>query len=94
MFFHQVGQIWSYRALVKAPESPRRDLAIEKGFRACFLKNKRNNSDFSYGLEVKQWTQTLFCHQVGQIWSYRALVKALESSRRDLAIEKGFRACF
>ena len=36
LFFHQVGQIWSYRALVKAPESSRRDLAIEKGFRACF----------------------------------------------------------
>ena len=49
---------------------------------------------FSYGLEAKQRKKTLFCHQVGQIWSYRALVKALESSRRDLAIEKGFRACF
>ena len=38
--------------------------------------------------------ENLFFHQVGQIWSYRALVKAFESSRRDLAIEKGFRACF
>ena len=36
LFFHQIGQIWSYRALVKAPESSRRDLAIEKGFRASF----------------------------------------------------------
>ena len=93
-FFHQVGQGWSYRALVKALESSRRDLAIEKGSRACFLKNKRKKYDFSYGLEVGQRKQTLFWHQVGQIWSYRALVKASESCWRDLAIQKGFRACF
>ena len=37
--------------------------------------------------------KTLFCNQVGQIWSYRTLVKAPGSSRRDLAIEKDFRAC-
>jgi len=29
-----------------------------------------------------------------RIWSYKALVKAFESSRRDLAIEEEFRACF
>ena len=40
LFCHQVGQIWSYRALVKAPESSRQDLAIQKGSIACFLKNK------------------------------------------------------
>ena len=46
LVFHQVGQIWSYRALVKALESSQRDLAIEKGFRACVLENKRKNYDF------------------------------------------------
>ena len=32
---HRVGQIWSYGAPVKAPETSRRDIATEKGFRAC-----------------------------------------------------------
>ena len=34
-----------------------RDLAIEKGFRACFLKNKKEKYDCSYGLEVEQQTK-------------------------------------
>ena len=37
---------------------------------------------------------TFFCHQVGQIWSYRVLVKALERSPRDPAIGHGSRAFF
>ena len=46
LFVHQVGQIWSYRALVKAFESSPRDLAIRHGLRAYFLKNKRTKLDF------------------------------------------------
>ena len=37
-----------------------RDLAIEKGSRACFLKNKRKKYDFSYGLEVEQRKKHFF----------------------------------
>ena len=40
---HQVGQIWLYRALVKAFERSLRDLAIEKGFSACSLEDKRKS---------------------------------------------------
>ena len=36
-------------------------------------------------------SRKLVFHQVGQIWSYRTLVKAFESSPRDLAIEKGLK---
>ena len=39
-------------------------------------------------------TQTFFLHQVGQIWSYRAVFFFQNSSPRDLAIGHGFRACF
>ena len=37
---------------------------------------------------------TFFCHQVGQIWSYRAVIFFLCSKSRDLGLEHGFRACF
>ena len=39
---------------LRLSECSRRDLAIEKGLRPVFLKNKINKYDFSYGLEVKQ----------------------------------------
>ena len=45
LFFHQIGQSWSYRAPVKAFESSPRDLAVGHGFKACSLKNKRNKLD-------------------------------------------------
>ena len=37
---------------------------------------------------------TFFCHQVGQIWSYRAGIFFSCSKSRDLGPEHGFRACF
>ena len=43
---HQVGQIWSYRAVIFFPCSKSRDLQSEHGFRACSFKNKGNKLDF------------------------------------------------
>merc|ERR1712139_178516 len=45
-FCHQVGQIWSYRAVIFFPCSKSRDLGPEHGFRACSFKNKGKKSDF------------------------------------------------
>ena len=45
-FCHQVGQIWSYRAVIFFPCSKSRDLGPEHGFRACSFKNKGNKLDF------------------------------------------------
>ena len=42
MFCHQLGQIWSYRAVIFFPCSKLRDLGPEHGFRACSFKNKGN----------------------------------------------------
>ena len=39
LFFHQVGQIWSFRADFFCPESSPRDLAFGHGFRACYFRN-------------------------------------------------------
>ena len=46
LFCHQVGQIWSYRAVIFFPCSKSRDLGPEHGFRACSFKNKGKKSDF------------------------------------------------
>ncbi len=45
-FCHQVGQIWSYRAVIFFPCSKSRDLGPEHGFRACSFKNKEKKLDF------------------------------------------------
>ena len=45
-FCHQVGQIWSYRAVIFFPCSKSRDLGPEHGFRACSFKNKGKKLDF------------------------------------------------
>ena len=47
-----------------------RDLGPGHGFRACSFKNKRKQLNFHETMKVA----TLFCHQVGQIWSYRAVI--------------------
>ena len=45
-FCHQVGQIWSYRAVIFFPCSKSRDLGPGHGFRACPFKNKQKKLDF------------------------------------------------
>ena len=45
-FCHQVGQIWSYRAVIFLPCSKSRDLGPEHGFRACSFKNKEKKLDY------------------------------------------------
>ena len=45
-FCHQVGQIWSYRAVIFFPCSKSRDLQSEHGFRACSFENIRDKLDF------------------------------------------------
>ena len=42
---HQVGQIWSYRAVIFFLCSKSRDLGPEHGFKACSLKNKGKKLD-------------------------------------------------
>ena len=66
-----------------------RDLQSGHGFRACSFKNKRKKLNFHEKMKVA----TLFCHQVGQIWSYRAVIFFPCSKSRDLGPEHGFRAC-
>ena len=48
----------------------------------------------THGKNGKMKVATFFCHQVGQIWSYRALVFSPKSSPRDIAIDKGVRVTF
>ena len=45
-FGHQVGQSWSYRAVLFVPCSKSRDLGPGHGFRACSIKNKGKKFDF------------------------------------------------
>ena len=88
LFFHQVGQIWSYRALVKAFESSPRDLAIGHGFRVCSLQNKRNKLDFhTFGAE------TLFVTKSVRFGRTELSICRTGGESRDLEFEHGFRAC-
>ena len=66
-----------------------RDLQSGHGFRACSCKHKRKKLNFHEKMKVA----TLFCHQVGQIWSHRAVIFFPCSKSRDLGPEHGFRAC-
>ena len=72
LFCHQVGQIWSYRA-VFFPCSKSRDLGPEHGFRACSFKNKGNKSDFHIfgGQKTNKIREKL--NEIGQILVPRAL---------------------
>ena len=73
---HQVGQIWSYRAVIFFPCSKSRDLGPEHGFRACSFKNKGNKLDFHI-LGVKQNKK-----KSGKVRRNRSNV-GLQSSRPD-----------
>ena len=74
-FCHQVGQIWSYRAVIFFPCSKSRDLGPEHGFRACSFKNKREMLGFHF-FGVKQ------TKQIGKFGRNRLNV-GLQSSRPD-----------
>ena len=66
-----------------------RDLQSGHGFRACSFKNKRTKLKFH-----EKW-KSQPCFDTKSVRSGRTeLSFSLESSPRDLAIEKGFRACF
>ena len=72
-FCHQVGRIWSYRAVIFFPCSKSRDLGPEHGFRACSFKNKGKKSDFHIfgGQKTNKIRETL--DEIGQILVPRAL---------------------
>ena len=73
LFCHQVGQIWSYRAVFFFPCSKSRDLGPEHGFRACSFKNKGKKSDFHIfgGQKTNKIREKL--DEIGQILVPRAL---------------------
>ena len=72
-FCHQVGQIWSYRAVIFFPCSKSRDLGPEHGFRACSFKNKGKKSDFHIYGGQKTNTIREKLNEIGQILVPRAL---------------------
>ena len=57
---------------------------------AVAVAEKNTNT---YGKNGKMKVATFFCHQVGQIWSYRAVIFFPCSKSRDLGPGHGFRAC-
>ena len=67
LFCHQVGQIWSYRAVIFFPCGKSRDLGPEHGFRACSLKNKWKKLDFSYVWAQKNETKIEKLNEIGQM---------------------------
>ena len=67
LFFHQVGQIWSYRGLVNAGWSSRRDLQSEHGFEACSLKNKGKIVGVRTFGSQKKWEKNENLNEIGQI---------------------------
>ena len=73
LFCHQVGQIWSYRAVIFFSCSKSRDLPFGHGFRACSFKNKGKMSDFHIfgGQKTNKMTEQL--NEIGQILVPRAL---------------------
>ena len=73
-FCHQVGQIWSYRAVIFFPCSKSRDLGPGHGFRACSFKIERKKVGFSYFGGQKNQTK------IEQKWRNRSNV-GLRSSR-------------
>ena len=72
-FCHQVGQIWSYRAVIFFSCSKSRDLGPGHGFRACSFKNKGKKSKFHIfgGQKTNKIRETL--NEIGQMLVSRAL---------------------
>ena len=90
LFCHQVGQIWSYRAVIFFPCSKSRDLGPEHGFRACSFKNKGNKLDFHiFGVNKKQKMKNL--EEIGQMLVSRALdlTKKIRKIAADIFAKSG-----
>ena len=61
LFFHQVGQVWSRRAVIVLTESPPRYLAFGHGFRASSFKNTRERlEDHSFGVGKRNKNETVW----------------------------------
>ena len=88
---HQVGQIWSYRAVIFFPCSKSRDLGPEHGFRACSFKNKGKKSDFHIfgGQKTNKIRGKL--NEIGQILVPRALndTKKIRKAGADIFANVG-----
>ena len=86
-FCHQVGQIWSYRAVIFFPCSKSRDLGPEHGFRACSFKNKGKKLDFHiFGVKQKNKKQVDNLDEIGQMLVSRALdwTKKIRKTATDI----------
>ena len=73
LFCHQVGQIWSYRAVIFFPCSKSRDLQSEHGFRACSFENIRKKLDVHTFCDQKTEKATETWNELGRILVPRAL---------------------
>ena len=91
LFFHQVGQIWSYRAVIFFPCSKSRDLDPEHGFKACPFKNKGKKLDFHIfgGKKTNKIRETL--NEIGQMLVSRALdrTKKMRKTAADIFANSG-----
>ena len=90
-FCHQVGQIWSYRAVIFFPCSKSRDLQSGHGFRACSLKNKGEKLDFHiFGGHKTNKIKEKF-DEIGQILIPRALndTKKIRKAGADIFANSG-----
>ena len=90
LFCHQVGQIWSYRAVIFFSCSKSRDLGPEHGFRACAFKNKEKKLDFHI-FGVKQMKKLKQVDEIGQILVSRALddTKKMRKAGADIFAKSG-----
>ena len=89
LFCHQVGQIWSYRAVFFFSKS--RDLGPEHGFRACSFENKGKKLHFHiFGVKVqKKKVENL--DEIGQMLVSRALdrTKKIRKIAADIFAKSG-----
>ena len=93
-FCHQVGQIWSYRAVIFFPCSKSRDLGPEHGFRACSFKNKGKKLDF-HTLGSKNGKKSENLNEIGQILVSGALddTKTIGKAGVDIFANSGAGKC-
>ena len=90
-FCHQVGQIWSYRAVIFFPCSKSRDLGPEHGFRACSFQNKGKMLDFHIFGVNKNKKKTEKCDEIGQLVVSGALgrTKKIRKTAADIFAKSG-----
>ena len=91
-FCHQVGQIWSYRAVFFFPCSKSRDLGPAHGFRACSFKNKGKTLDFHI-FGVKQTKKSEILYEISQSLVYGALddPKKMRKAGADIFAKLGLK---